>query len=678
MKSIIAAVFLVVIALAALVMIRRGDAEDSAPVAGTATEPASTATTAAASTVVTDPIPSGEDAGYQPRFEPARCAFTEPPGHSPDCGYLIVPQDRANPDGPEVRLHVAVFPSVTESPAPDPVVYLEGGPGGEPLETLSLVFEDRFAPFLDDRDLVVFDQRGTGYSEPSLACAPYRDLTFDLLDEALPPEESLAREYEVLSQCRDQFLADGVDLSHYNSAASAADLADLRVALGFDEWNLYGISYGTRLALTALRDHPDGIRSVILDSTYPPEIDGVANIPANADRAFDTFFAGCASDAECSAAYPDLSNRFFQLLDATDRQPITVEVFDVFTGDRYQAVLTGADLLGVVFQSLYDDTLIPTIPQLITQIEQEDYRDLANLVSVFIANGEFVSVGMHASVQCHEEIPFSDPAAAVAAAEAYPYMGRIIEGSITQSPMAGDFCDMWGTRPAAPIENEPVVSDVPTLVLAGEYDPITPPADGEAVAARLTEATFIEFPGLGHAVSAAGDCPLSITLAFLDAPRDSLDTGCITAMMGPDFHVPGEVVEVGALVPFEDATAGVSGVVPDGWQSLGFGAFFRQNSGLDQTALIQQAVPGSSAALVLNLIAGQFGIEDDPAPIGELQSGGRAWTRYEGEIQGFVADIALAESDGRTYLVVLISDPEERADLVDGVLVPAMEAIDAA
>ncbi len=614
--------------------------------------------------------------GYQPRFESAACQFEQPPGYSPECGYLVVPQDRENPDGPEVRLHVAVFPAESDLRAPDPVVYLEGGPGGEALEVLNLVFEDRFAPFLIRRDVIVFDQRGTGYSEPSLACEPYRDLGFEMLDDLLEPEESLALEYDVLAGCRDQYLADGVDLNQYNSADSAADLADLRTALGISEWNLYGISYGTRLALTAMRDHPEGIRSVILDSSYPPEVDGVASIPANAARAFDVLFAGCAADNACAEAFPDLERRLFDLVDRLDASPISVPVVDVFTGRDYTAVLTGGDLLGVIFQALYDESLIRSIPQLIDQVEQDDYRDLGNLLSLFIANGEFFSVGMHASVQCYEEVPFSDPEATREATGQYPYMARIVEGSITQSTSAWEFCEMWGTGPGDPIEAEPVSSDIPAVVLAGEYDPITPPADGAAVARRLPNATYLEFPGLGHAVTSA-ECPRSIVIAFLDDPTGPLDLSCRNEMGEPDFETPGEPAEEIVLVPFEDDQSGIRGLVPDGWESFGFGTYVRQATALDQTALIQQAVAGTPADLVLQLVAGQLGLEDDPQPIAEFESGGKSWTRYQGELQGFVADIAVADADGLAYLVVLLSDPDERDGLVADVLLPVLDAIDA-
>jgi pimeloyl-ACP methyl ester carboxylesterase len=239
---------------------------------------------------------SPADAGYTPNFTSSSCDFIVPGGRDVTCGYLTVPEDRTQPDGAAVRLHVAVFLSESGNPAPDPVVYLEGGPGGEPLETLIFTFEDYFAPYLTERDVIIFDQRGTGLSEPSLACPELVEASLEYLDDVLSDEEEADVYLGAMTDCRERLLADGVNLAAYNSRENAADLNDLRIALGYDEWNLYGISYGTKLALTTMRDFPEGIRSVVLDSAYPLQTSLIIDVPANMDRAFDTLFAGCAAD----------------------------------------------------------------------------------------------------------------------------------------------------------------------------------------------------------------------------------------------------------------------------------------------------------------------------------------------------------------------------------------------
>ena len=169
-----------------------------------------------------------------------------------------MPEDRSRPDGPTIRLHVGVFESESADPAPDPMLYLGGGPGENSTEATSFGFQTRIEPFLATRDYVVLDQRGTGYSRPSLDC-PELDSAFkEHLDEDLTREEERSLHQQAIFECHDRLLSEGVNLAAYRSAESAADVEDLRLALGYDSWNIHGVSYGTRLALTVMRDFPDG------------------------------------------------------------------------------------------------------------------------------------------------------------------------------------------------------------------------------------------------------------------------------------------------------------------------------------------------------------------------------------------------------------------------------------
>ncbi|MBJ7454186.1 MAG: alpha/beta fold hydrolase, partial [Blastococcus sp.] len=234
------------------------------------------------------------------------CDFEVPAGVDMQCGTLEVPADREDPDGGEVELAFGVVRSDAPDLADDPVVYLSGGPGQSTLELVPQGFAQLYEPLTANRDLVLLDQRGTGLSEPSLACDEYTDVALESLGSDLSDEELEAEALDALEECHERLADDGVDFADYNSAASAADLEDLRVALDYDEWNLYGISYGTRLAQQAMRDHPDGIRSVVLDSAYPADADLYAEMPGNAERAMEALFTTCADDPACAAAYPDL------------------------------------------------------------------------------------------------------------------------------------------------------------------------------------------------------------------------------------------------------------------------------------------------------------------------------------------------------------------------------------
>ncbi|MDQ3782051.1 MAG: alpha/beta hydrolase, partial [Actinomycetota bacterium] len=655
--------------------------DDDPPVVAAATTSAATNSTADTppSTSSTAPTPTTTAAGYTPVFEEAPCDFDLVTNRQHRCGYLVVPEDRSEPAGTEVRIHVAIFDSVEPNAPDDPIIYLDGGPGGESLATLQFSLEPTWAPFIDTRDMIFFDQRGIGSSTPSLECPETRELTFELLDDDISGEEYATAELAATETCRDRLVADGVDLTQYNSATNAQDVADLRVALGLDEWNLLGISYGTRLAQTVMRDHPQGVRSVILDSTYSPQEDLVTATPANLVRALEQLWAGCAADAECAATYPDLENRFWALRDQLDAEPLFTEIADVFTGEEHRAVVNGDVLIGAFFQGLYSVDIIPVLPKVVADLEQGETDSIATLLTNNLANGAFFSWGMHLSVECFEEVPFADAAEVDdAAAEADPRLGDWFEGATNVGPAVFALCDLWqaGTGPA--VENEAIASDLPTLVMAGEYDPITPPAWGERVAGQLADATYVEFPAVGHAASVAGPCPLEVALDFLDNPTAPPDTSCVDAMAPIDFVIPGQAAAPVELVPFEETVfiTTITGLRPQGWDTLGNGAWSRSATALDPTVLVQQAAPTVlDPEQALGLLSATLEFEDDPpAPVGTVAGVDRSWTVYEATAQGELTLVAIGPGTTDTGVVILSLDEAEREALYDTVLVPVLEA----
>jgi len=607
-----------------------------------------------------------------PRFERAACQFAVPTGQVVDCGYLTVLERHDIPGSQPIRLHVAIFRTQSENPAPDPVVYLEGGPGGSALEAAPYSFNQSLAPFLADRDVIIFDQRGVGYSEPALDCPEVVELAYETLDEDLSPEEALARSTDAICDCHDRLVSEGVNLRAYNSAESAADLNDLRVALGYEEWNLFGTSYGTRLALTAMRDYPEGIRSVILDSTYPPQVSLYEEMPANADRAFTVFFEGCAADPVCSEAYPDLETVFYQLVDRLNASPVTFQVRQHVTGETYDVLFDGDALFGFVFQSLYATEVIPVLPKIILDVNDGNHETLAVLLGSYLAQMEFVSVGMQYSVQCGEEVRFSAPGDFSAAAAAYPELQGFLESNPTLGESLFTICEMWGAEEADPIENELVSSDIPTLVLAGEYDPIAPPAWGELAAKTLDNSFYYEFPGVGHGASVSGEgCPLSVALAFLDDPTAEPDTSCLARMDGPSFLVS-DLDDV-TLVPFHSEDFHMSGVAPQGWIEKSLGEYARSPLGL--VGVLQVRFLGMESEQLLELLMSQFGLDEVPQHTEVRETDELVWSLFKVESGGLVIDIAVAQEFFLTYLVVLQSLPGERDFYYSEVYLPAIDAL---
>lgn len=466
------------------------------------------------------------------RFEEGPCEFRVPPSRTARCGYLEVPEDRSRPSSRTIRLHVAIFSSDSPTPEADPVVVLTGGPGGGALAEWPPDLGR--LPFSQDREVVIVDQRGTGYSEPSLRCPESTDAMLDELDgPADPPAEALRLSVEAAIRCRDRLLALGTDPSAYTSAASASDLRDLRIALGYREWNIYGISYGTRLALTTMRDQPAGIRSVILDSTYPPQVDRAAEVAPNAVRAIERLFAACAAQSACAAGYPDLGDRFVTLARQLDVAPARFALFDRDSGRTLDVHADGAALVNAVFELQYDSTAIPGLPGAIRGLEQGGRELLESGTRLTIDGSRSISLGTFFSVECGEEMAFSraediDRSAA--------HLEPVLARPFTEwAERLLATCVIWPASQPVPLEDEPVRSDVPTLLLAGGLDPITPPEWARLAAETLSRGRLFEFPGVGHGVLTARQCAYFLVRDFLADPFAEPDATCLASMRIPAF-----------------------------------------------------------------------------------------------------------------------------------------------
>ena len=452
---------------------------------------------------------------YQPIFEQAPCAFPVPSGYNPECGYLVVPENRARPDSLLIRLHTAIFRNRTGFPTLDPVVHLAGGPGSSSLQVAGYMFAQGLDAALDQRDLILFDQRGTGYSQPRLDCPERTSVTGTLLALGLSTTESQQVILDAFRRCRDRLVGQGIDLSAYHSAASAADLNDLRMALGYEKLNLYGVSYGTRLALTMMRDFPTAARSAVLDSVYPLQVNLYTALAPNANRAFNVFFDHCLADPACNASYPDLRNVFYHLVDQLNADPVSVNLYA--SGAEQTVRVDGGLLIDVLFVGLYNPAVTRSMPEMIYDVLEGDYDILRERLALYFDTSP--ALGMQMSVQCSEEFPFNAPEEAYTAAEAQsvPLQIAAFYPASVQPLFAA--CRAWPIAGPDPRENLPVSSDVPILILAGDHDPITPPEWGRMVAEDLIHAFYHEFPGHGHWVTRSSRCALSMALAFWGDPN---------------------------------------------------------------------------------------------------------------------------------------------------------------
>jgi pimeloyl-ACP methyl ester carboxylesterase len=614
-------------------------------------------------------------------FEKVPCPFALPEGQvegkTVECGYLTVPENRDDPQSRKIRLAVAIFRHPSGNPRPDPIIYLTGGPGGSILKIVSLTgFEAQFGPmFAANRDIILFDQRGVGFSQPALDCPQFTKLYLDLLDHEvdgvrLTAEEGLARNVEALAACAKE-LSTIADLSAYNTAASAADVNDLRIALGYDKVNLWGGSYGTRLALGVMRDFPQGLRSVVLEAVYPPDVDLFLDTPADFDRALNLVIVGCAADKACNAAYPNLRAVLSDTVKRLNENPASVELIHPFTRERYAVLLRGDDLVEQLFRSLYIPQVRPMLPQIIYDASKGTFDTLLLVAREFLWKRDIRSWGMCFSVLCHEEMPFSSPEAYQAVLARYPEYAGFLAGSEVGG-LTYAICPRWGAGEADALENQPVTSDIPTLIMAGEYDPITPPEWARRVASGLKNGYLFVYPGMGHGAS-GDDCARKVMLAFLEDPSKAPDAACIATMEVSPFAVPAQSAEV-VLKPFTSQEKGLRGLAPEGWREVRPGVFARASSGVDQTALIHDVVPMKAEAL-LSALAKQFGLPQPPEAVSKRDANGLSWSLYTLEVQGFSIDIALAEHGDKTLAVLLQGARAERDALYKTVFLPAVDAL---
>jgi pimeloyl-ACP methyl ester carboxylesterase len=475
-------------------------------------------------------------------LQPSACRFVLPDdiqqGVDVDCYYLTVEEqpegDETGNYGRVIRLAVAVFHPPGGASQQDPVVYLSGGPGVSVLEMVRWQFEDMSEPvFATGRDLIFFEQRGVGLSIPALDCPEYDELALDYLDHQVDGQQVTEQQMsrwilERLGECRDE-LSRQADLTAYNSAASAADVDDLRQALGYEQVNLWGGSYGTRLALEVMRRYPEGLRSVVLDAVYPPDVDLYLESPANFNRALERLFAACAENNVCSQTYPNLRQVYFDTVMRLTAEPVLREIQNPMTGEKFDAWLDGSTLLGLTFQLLYDSKLRYLLPQQIYAASQGEYRDFDRIQGVLIALLDYSYRGMMYSVQCHEELAFSSAGDFRSLNADFPELAQLYNNSVL-GELAYQVCQEWGAGAAEASANQPVTSSIPTLLMGGEFDPITPPEWGRHAAETLDNGNFFEYPGIGHGASVVDDCPMQMMVDFLDNPYSKPDDSCIAKM----------------------------------------------------------------------------------------------------------------------------------------------------
>ena len=441
---------------------------------------------------------------FEASYAPASCAFEVPEGAKVQCGTLTVPENYFEPKGKMLKLAVARYQSTSAAPAKDPLVYLSGGPGGGGLDEVASLFGS-FQPALAQREVIVIDQRGTGYSKPYLDCPE--------LDSVSTEAEGLS----ALKDCKARLTKSGVDPAQYNTLNNARDLKALREALEIAQWNPLGTSYGTRLVLEMMRIDAEGTRSAILDSTLPPDVDNLAETPRALQDSLEAVFAACAKSPSCSMDSPNLEARFYALLTRLNDAPVHVDLDSAFL------TVSGDDLVGLVHMMLYDAEAATYLPAIVDSLESGDTSILGYLLQASGAEGgdDGMATAMYLSVICAEWAPMTSQDKVAEAAKG-------VHAELVAAlgvPSLLEACEVWDVPAPAAVQFEPIESDIPTLVLAGAIDPATPPRWGKHASETLSHGHYSLFQGMSHGVITS-ECGAQFAADFIAKPSAVQDPVC--------------------------------------------------------------------------------------------------------------------------------------------------------
>jgi pimeloyl-ACP methyl ester carboxylesterase len=434
------------------------------------------------------------------------------------CGTLQVPEDRDAPEGRTIPLNILVAPAGGPGERlPDPLFMFAGGPGlgGTVLADYAV---ESFSGVNEKRDIVLVDLRGTGKSNP-LNCRIYGTEIPGFFGDLFPPD--------AVKACRAE-LEKKADLRLYTTARAVEDTDDVRKALGYGKINLYGTSYGTRVALAYMRRFPDAVRAAILDGVAPTDAKVPLYHATAGQRALDLILAACESDAKCHGAFPDVKREIQDVLARFDKGAVDTAVTDPKTGKAVAVKLDRGSFGEALRNAMYSPKTIALLPSVIHKAFLNDYTFFAQInLRMRTVYQDNLAIGMFLSVACAEDIPLITPED-TATVSAGTFLG---DYRVAQQVQA---CRFWPRGPLPEGFNEPVRSDAPTLIVSGDMDPVTPPSFGDHVLATLPHGVHAVLKSGSH--SGTDPCLEQLIEEFISAgSAGKLDLSCAAKGKPPEF-----------------------------------------------------------------------------------------------------------------------------------------------
>jgi pimeloyl-ACP methyl ester carboxylesterase len=464
-----------------------------------------------------------------PRFVHADCPPHAVLPPNTDCGFLIVLQNRDVPGEGTIRVAVAIVHAQSPHPKPDPILFLQGGPSFPALDPngFSAAY---FAgtEYAADHDVILFDQRGVGASRPLLNCPE-----FDRLDASTFPGHPTERQaLAAIGACHDRLLAHGVDFSAYSMEDTAADVRDLRTALGIPSWNILGLSAGGFIALTTMRLYPEGIRSVVLDSPLDPHTDRVGSLWQWNNQVLRLVFRGCAADPVCDREHPNLPIRFWRFVHHLRAHPAKVTVRVQGDGTITQRVDGDTFLLDTLGCASFPQGCTGFVPAIVDDaIHGGLQRQYGGTITPPEPIAGILAEARTAAYTCHDIVAFETRAGDLRAARRLPeYRDFILDPSRKLE------CRVWKAGRADPSQHHLVVSGIPTLILTGEFDAASGGSamQGRNIARGLSNHFLYELPAQGHIALFRG-CPRHLAAQFLERPTRQPNARCVSRMREVDF-----------------------------------------------------------------------------------------------------------------------------------------------
>jgi pimeloyl-ACP methyl ester carboxylesterase len=454
------------------------------------------------------------------RYAVSDCPLEVNDAQQVQCAFFNVPERHEHPGGKEIQIAAAQFKSANPRAASSPLVLLNGGPGDSNFEMFFPVLASPLGEaLLSHGDVVIIESRGLYHSKPNLVAEEVFAAQLEMVGKNIKGPEANRKFVEAIHRAHARFVEEGIDLPAFNNRETAADIAAVLTALGYDRFNLFGTSAGTMVAQEVMRNHPDRLRAVILNAAVPGGSALFEQMFGNAARSLSQYFAMCEADEACASAYPQAEQRFLSALARLNASPKEISVTDPATRQEVSLVLNGDKVSSWIFVSMYWNT---QIIQSIDRIAKGDFTEIRNAPDIFFPMSRFAySLGYTAAIAENPDFAANDGALpdgyeVFTNGLALFFSPRLIEATR----------NLWQDA-AAPTASSKLVSDVPTLVMNGALDHVIPRQSLDQLASGLRNGYVFIFDGVAHSPVDAGECGLAMMMAFLADPSTAPNSECV-------------------------------------------------------------------------------------------------------------------------------------------------------